>query len=344
MPCTIALWACCCSLASSVRRRLSPATAAWVRYDRADGRAGRVDRLLDLAVLAAQVAVVGLLDARLPGGADHGQLLVVGAVVDVLQRDRADEPDQVRVERPERPQRRVAALVDVLELHAVEEPAPLEHVRGLAAVDVERQRHRVAGVGARQVREHVPHARIRHVQHPRQTLQHPALRLHRHRLLRALRDRARDGLGHPRRVDLHREPGRVRHDHIAVAVEDVAARRRHDDRAHAVLRGRGHVLVGVQHLQRPQPEEEDAEQHRGDHAQRRRPHRKRHRVGRRLGPRRRPLQIHWRASVPVGRAAAAAAAGSGRAGSSAGSTARSGATAGSRSRSRCRAAPARRRG
>ena len=138
--------------------------------------------------------------------------------------------------------------------------------------------------------------------------------------------------------------GRVRDDHVAVAVEDLAPRRGHVDRAHAVLRRRRDVLVGVQHLQRPQPEEQDAQQHRRDHAERRRPERERHRVGRGLGSRRRSLQIHRRACGRVGRAAAGAAAGSGRAGSSAGSRARSGARPGSRARSRRRAAPARRRG
>ena len=48
---------------------------------RADRGAGGIHRLLDLPVLAAQKAVVRLLDAGLPGGADRGQLLVVGGVL-----------------------------------------------------------------------------------------------------------------------------------------------------------------------------------------------------------------------------------------------------------------------
>jgi hypothetical protein len=83
----------------------------------------------------------------------------------------------------------------------------------------------------------------------------------------------------PGGVDLHGERGGVRDQHVSVAVEDLSSRRRHRQGAHAVLRRGGHVPVGVQHLERPQPEQEDAEEHCGDDAERRRPQRKGDPVG-----------------------------------------------------------------
>ena len=69
------------------------------------------------------------------------------------------------------------------------------------------------------------------------------------------------GLGQLGRHDLH-DRRRARVDQpVAVAVDDVAARRLDADLAHAVLARLGDVVLAGEHLQEPQAEEDDREQH-----------------------------------------------------------------------------------
>ncbi len=69
--------------------------------------------------------------------------------------------------------------------------------------------------------------------------------------------------------DLHGQAGAVVHQHPAVAVHDLAARRLHLDLAHAVVVGLGLVLVAREHLQVPEAEEDDPEGHQRDAADQR---------------------------------------------------------------------------
>jgi hypothetical protein len=59
----------------------------------------------------------------------------------------------------------------------------------------------------------------------------------------------------------------VRHQHVAVAVEDVAARGLGDDRAQAVALGRRRVVLAADHLQEPKAHQQHAEQAHGDGAE-----------------------------------------------------------------------------
>ena len=78
------------------------------------------------------------------------------------------------------------------------------------------------------------------------------------------------GLRQRARVDLHDVGQPAADDRLAVAVDDVAARRGDRDVADAVLVGLGEVLVAGQHLQEPEAEEDDPEQRERDEAERRR--------------------------------------------------------------------------
>ena len=73
------------------------------------------------------------------------------------------------------------------------------------------------------------------------------------------------------RVDLERQAGAVGDDQLAVAVENLAARGAHPERAGAVVLRFGQVLFAVEHLQQPEPEEQDREEDHGDAAEERDP-------------------------------------------------------------------------
>ena len=81
------------------------------------------------------------------------------------------------------------------------------------------------------------------------------------------RRRPRSVVGHGVREDLHHRRGAGLDQRPAVAVDDVAARRLDLDLAHAVLAGLADVLVAGQHLQEPEPEEDDREEHERDAAE-----------------------------------------------------------------------------
>jgi hypothetical protein len=98
---------------------------------------------------------------------------------------------------------------------------------------------------------------------------------------RALRLRARGAIavgdlqlggGQAARDDLDDRRDARAHEPVAVAVDDVAARRLDLDLAHAVLARLGHVVLAREHLQEPQAEEDDREQHEGEAAKHRDPH------------------------------------------------------------------------
>ena len=74
-------------------------------------------------------------------------------------------------------------------------------------------------------------------------------------------------LGQFRGVELQRQAGPVVDEDVAVAVEDVAARREHPVFAGAVVLRLGQVVRAVDHLQVPEPEEEDGEEGDGDAAE-----------------------------------------------------------------------------
>ena len=63
----------------------------------------------------------------------------------------------------------------------------------------------------------------------------------------------------------------VAHEHAALVVEDLAARRAHDDGLLVVARRLRHEGARVEHLQRPQPQHEQHEEHDDGHAERAEP-------------------------------------------------------------------------
>ena len=69
----------------------------------------------------------------------------------------------------------------------------------------------------------------------------------------------RPGLGQVGGEELDGRAGDVRHERPALAVEDLAARRLDPHRAELVVQRRPQVLRAREHLQRPEPEEEHAE-------------------------------------------------------------------------------------
>ena len=71
----------------------------------------------------------------------------------------------------------------------------------------------------------------------------------------------------PVRHQLHGERSPVVDEHGAVAVDDLATRRLDLDLPHAVVVRLGEVLVTGKHLEVPQAEEDDREEHEGDSAQ-----------------------------------------------------------------------------
>ena len=248
---------------------------------RALGPPERVDGDLGRAVDAAQVLVVGALE---PALADHRPLrdALEALELELLVVDLADAAHELRRQGV----LGVAAQELALDVDAGEALGVLDEVVAARDVDVDLDRH--VGVGQRRQRLH--HALLdrlgRHVQHAREALE-AGLEVRRgrrrdgdQRALPALGP-ARAG-GHvlaPRRrgvalgggqalgIDLHHRRRAVLHQHVAVAIDDVAARRLHAHLAHAVVARLLEVLVAGEHLQVPQAEEDDREEHEGDAAQ-----------------------------------------------------------------------------
>ncbi len=70
-----------------------------------------------------------------------------------------------------------------------------------------------------------------------------------------------------RRPDLDCASGNVRHEDVAVAIEDRAPRRLHADVSTLVVLRRAQKLLAVQDLQRPEPEKERCEDRESQHAE-----------------------------------------------------------------------------
>ena len=217
--------------------------------------AERVDADLGRARDAAQVPVERRLDAGL---ADLVAAPVVGLQpllrLQLRRRDLADVAEHLRGERLVR----VVAQVRLLDLHARELGRVLLQVVDLVVVhgrlDGDR-RQRVDAPVVDLARE----ARRRHVEHGGEALDHPVAPC----LLRHVAD-----------PQLHRRARDVADDHPALAVEDRAARRLDPDRPQLVVLGRLQVALAREHLQRPEPEEEQGEDRERDDAEDRRPARR----------------------------------------------------------------------
>ena len=183
-----------------------------------------VDLDLGGAVDSAQEAVVLRLDPRLPDAVTHLDA-AVALVVQLLPRDLADGPEQVRTDLSVR----VLAYELALDLDPLEAVEALEHVGrdlvghvGLDRRGRERQRLEVAlGAPLDPVRLHA------------QQLPEPLVDLA--PLVAIVRELVR--------AHHEREPAAVVHQHVAVAVDDLAARRLHLDLAHDVAAGLRGVLV-----------------------------------------------------------------------------------------------------
>ena len=215
-----------------------------------DLRADRVDALELLARAAAEVLVVGLLDARLAdtvAGARHVQLLRAReraasvVLLDVGQlggRELAHVAEHVREERLRVVPPQVGdARVDSRELGLV-----LAQIRDLLLVDRDLHRH-----GRERVRlpllELAQELRQRDVQHLRERL---------HLGVAAL-------LRQVDRRDLDGRAGDVRDERASHAVEDRAALRLDRERPDLVVERRLLVLRAREDLQRPEPQEEHRE-------------------------------------------------------------------------------------
>ena len=190
--------------------------------------------------LAAQVAVVGGLEAGL---ADRvaGLVAVPVQLLELPGRDLRDVAQELRGDRAVvvAPQER-RHDADSRELPLV--LLQIEDRR--VAVDRLTHRHRrdrVVGAPL-DVDEHLTHGDAQHV-----------------RELPQLGEPGRPGLRQVGRRELHGRPPDVRDERVAVAIEDLSTHRRNPDRAHLVVERRVEVLRPREHLQRPEPEEEDPE-------------------------------------------------------------------------------------
>ena len=212
------------------------------------GRPSESTRIWAAPERAAQVLVERRLD---PGLADLVAAAVVGLLPQLLLqlggRDLADVAEDLRAERLVR----VVAQVRLLDLHARELRRVLLQVVDLVVVDGRLHRDRRQRIDA-PVLDLACEADHRHVEHRGEALDHPvAARLLRHVADPELDRRARD----------------VPDDHLALAVEDRAARRLDPDRAQLVVLGRVEVPLAREHLERPEPEEEHREDRERDDAE-----------------------------------------------------------------------------
>ena len=193
----------------------------------------RVEGPLFLAVLAAQVRVVGRLDTRLSDRIGR----LVALALELLVLSRRDLPDVAEDLRGER-LIGIGAKEAVLELNAGELALVLGDVVVLVALDAplhDHRRQRVVAVLV-EARDHVLHA--------------DAGDDRKRAELRAL---GRPRLGQVRRPQHDARAGDVADEQAAVAVANGAARRLDAARPHpVVVRGR-EVALAREHLERPEP-------------------------------------------------------------------------------------------
>ncbi len=247
--------------------------------------AERVDLDLLLALRAAQEAVVlvlqaGLADDRVRRHGAIGLHVVLGGV------DRPDRSEHLRGQVAER----VVGHVHAFHLHAGElrlalgqvvlnvggddGPALDRHVgirqqRDLLA-DVAGDRRQPVDVGGRHV-QLAADPLGRHAQHVGEPVVDD--RVGARRVLERGDVGQRGRNRQVRRGDLHRERAVAVDQHVAAAVEDLAARSGDGDLAHPVVGGLCQVLVARQDLQEPQAEEDDREHRQRDAADDRHPQR-----------------------------------------------------------------------
>ena len=257
---------------------------------RADRVTGGVEALRHLAVDAPQVGVVRPLDAASPNGAVGVEMLA--AKVRVLQvggLHLGDIAEHVGRHRPHR----VVALEGLHELHPAVAGHPLLDVLDLVQGDRRVDRHRIAGVHQQPAPVLVVEPAERHLQH----VSHPC-----HDIAPRLGPAiggvmapvalAVGRLGQRGGVDLKHQAGRVADQRVIVAIDDRPPLREDRRRPDLVCNRRLGSLSGVQHLERPEPEEQHPEQHGCDHAERRRAQGERQRIGLGLAPRRWRFQEH----------------------------------------------------
>ena len=82
---------------------------------------------------------------------------------------------------------------------------------------------------------------------------------------------AAGAVAHGARIEVELVGHAVAHEHAALAVEDLAARRAHDDLLLVVARGLRDERARVEHLQRPEPQHEQHEEHDDGDAERAEP-------------------------------------------------------------------------
>ena len=225
---------------SIVSRTAVPGSASRLISSGLCGRPSESTRIWAAPGLASQIPVVRRLDSRL---ADLVAATVVGLRrllrFSSVGRDLADVPEDLRGERLIG----VVPQVRLLDLDAGELGRVLLQVVDLVVVN-----RRLHGDRRERVDAPVVHlaseATRRHVEDGRKALDHPVAPLL---------------LGHVADPQLDRRSRHVADDHLAVAVEDRAARRLDPDRAQLVVLGGIEILRAGEHLQRPEPEEEDGE-------------------------------------------------------------------------------------
>ena len=215
------------------------------RLEAPERLAERVDAELVHPGRPAQPAVVGRLDpglADLLAAADVAVLRLL-ELLQLLGRDLADVAEQLRRQCLVL----VVAQIGARHLDAREVGPVLEQRRDLILVHGrldEDRGQRIALVLLERLRQ----PRQRHAEDLREPLEHRVAPL----------------LGQVGRPDPHSRARDVRDDRAARAVEDGAALRLDPDRPQLVVLGRVHVPVAREHLQRPEPEEEDREDQQGE--------------------------------------------------------------------------------
>ena len=223
-------------------------------------RAGGIDLHAAGAVDAAQEAVVGRLDAGLADAIVQVHALVLG-LLELLGGHLADPADHLRGQVV----MGVEAQVDGVHGDAREVGLALADV----GVDVLADVALHGRVGERQRPQLRTHRgadlRLVHLEHGCQALVEG--RLHGLRLRQLVR------------ADRDRVAGAVVHQHVAVAVHDLAPRGLDQDVPNLVVAGLGEVVVTRQDLQVPEPEEDDGEQNQCDAAEYRHPQRELRRDG-----------------------------------------------------------------
>ena len=190
--------------------------------------------------LAPQETVVLVFDPGLPDGIPLAKARVAG-LPQLLGGHLADVPEQVRRRRS----LLVLAREDPLDAHAGEARPVLAQVVDLVHAEALLQDHRAARRRSVPLLQLLDDLLAGHPRHRGEPVE----------LVASLGSRRRQVLW----PDLDRQLGAVRHQDLAVPVEDVPPRRLDADLADAVVVRLGEVLVALKDLDVPEPEEQDGE-------------------------------------------------------------------------------------